>query len=255
MAKDLFGHEIQLGDIITMRGVNFRIVGVLEKGSGVAATMIDSAIIIPREDARQLFLEPGSKEVSAIIIRASDSADMARVEKDTGFRMRASHKNAPGEEDFTITSSQTIQGRIGQISGTITIFLGGIAAISLLVGAIGIANTMFMSVMERTRQIGILKALGAKSSDVMNIFLIESSLLGFVGGVIGSALGTLFGFALSGISSGSSGPFGPSSLAPAFTPELVLFAIIFSTIIGAASGALPARRAARLNPVEALRYE
>lgn len=252
IAKKIFKNEIKVGDIIKIKGTDFRVVGVLQAGSGISSSIFDNALIIPREDARRIFLEPGSKEVSAIIIKGSDNADMDQVTKDVELRLRASHKKAPGEEDFTVTNSKAIQGRVDQIIASQTIFIGGIAAISLFVGAIGIANTMFMSVIERTKQIGILKALGAKNNDIMNIFLVESSLLGLVGGIIGVVLGSLLGIGIAGIISGSS--FG-LKVAPAITLELIAFAVIFSVVIGAISGLLPSRRASKLEPVEALRYE
>ena len=207
------------------------------------------------QDAKDLFLETGSKEVSAIVIKAYDNADLSRVVKDIELRLAASHKNPPGEHDFTITSSDTLKARVSQITSTFTFFLGGIAAISLLVGAIGIANTMFMSVMERTRQIGILKALGAKNKDIRNIFLVESSMIGFVGGLIGVVIGSLFGIGLGIVMSGAQTRMSGASFAPVITAELIIFAILFSVIIGTLSGYFPARRAAKLDPVEALRYE
>jgi len=140
---------------------------------------------------------------------------------------------------------------------SMNLFLGGIAAISLLVGAIGIANTMFMSVMERTRQIGTLKALGSTSFEIMKLFLLESAMIGFVGGIIGIFLGFIASGLLSGLGNGIEGRnmmsrFFSSTL---IKPELLLFALGFSVLIGAISGLLPARRAASLQPVEALRYE
>ena len=251
IAKDLFEHEIKLGDLIVIDNSSFRVIGIMEPGSGIAASMIDNAIVIPKEDARKMFQNPGDKEVSSIIAKAADNADMVQVEKNIELRLRASHNKAVGQEDFTVMSSESVKKTVGNISAAITLFLGGIAAISLLVGAIGIANTMFMSVIERTRQIGILKALGAKNKEILNIFLIESSLLGLIGGIIGVAIGFVFGFALSAVSLGS----GSFAMRPAITIELVLFAILFSIIIGALSGLFPAKRASALEPVDALRYE
>lgn len=251
VANNFFERKIKIGDIIQVKGEGFRVIGILQPGSGVTSSIFDQAVTLNFEDARRLFLETGSKKVSAIIGKASDNADIDRVTRDVGLRLKASHKiPASKKEDFTVTSSKTIQTQVGQISSTITIFLGGIAAIALLVGAIGVTNTMFMSVMERTRQIGILKALGARNRDVMNIFLIESSLLGLIGGLIGVGIGVVIGMAIPILTAGSQ-----FSLTPAITPELILFSVAFSTVVGAVSGVLPARRAARLLPVEALRYE
>ncbi|MFH0837366.1 MAG: ABC transporter permease [Candidatus Aenigmatarchaeota archaeon] len=255
IAKDTFDKEIRVGDMLEIKGISFRVIGVLKPGSGFAASVVDSGIAISIEDAKDMFQESGSREVNAIVIKAYDNVDLSRVVKDINLRLRASHKNPPGEEDFTITSSDTLKARIGQITSTFTFFLGGIAAIALLVGAIGIANTMFMSVMERTRLIGILKALGAKNKDIKNIFLVEASLIGFVGGVIGVIMGSLFGLGLGMIMSSTQGSMGGISFAPAISLELVTFAILFSVIIGALSGYFPARRASQLDPVEALRYE
>lgn len=257
VAKVTYEGKVKTGDTITIKGINFRVIGILQQGSGVASAIVDNAVLIPTEDARKIFPDFSDNEVSAIVIKVSDTSDPAIVTNDIEARMRASHKVLEGKEDFTVTSSSSIQERVSQITGTITIFLGGIAAIALLVGAIGIANTMFMSVMERTRQIGILKALGATNRDIRNIFIIESSLLGFVGGCVGTLLGVMLGLALSGFSpsGGASGAFGPPVFTPYISIELITFAIFFSIVIGAVSGYLPARRASKLAPVEALRYE
>ncbi len=147
---------------------------------------------------------------------------------------------------------QAFQERMSEVTQTITIFLGGIAMVSLLVGGLGIANTMFMSVMERTRQIGILKALGTTNGEVTLIFLIEAGLMGFVGGIFGILLGFI---AAGTISMVGFGLFGGQETRTVIPPALIVFALIFSLFVGIISGILPARRAAGLQPVEALRYE
>ena len=139
---------------------------------------------------------------------------------------------------------------------TLSFFFIGIAAISLLVGAIGIANTMFMSVMERTRLIGILKSLGSKNSEIMKLFLTESGIIGFMGGLMGIFLGFIFVGIISGAGLKLIGSRTATSTAVAvITPELILFALVFSTVIGIVSGLIPARKAARLQVVEAMRSE
>lgn len=141
---------------------------------------------------------------------------------------------------------------MAEVTKTMTVFLGGIAAVSLLVSAIGIANTMYMSVMERTRQIGTLKALGSTNLEVMLLFLFEAGLMGFVGGVIG----ILCGFIISGlISLVGFRLFMGRSASTVIPLNLVVFALVFSLVIGIVAGVFPARRAASLQPVEALRYE
>jgi putative ABC transport system permease protein len=163
-------------------------------------------------------------------------------------------------KDFSVTSSQQLQQNIQSITGTITYFLAGIAGISLLVGGIGIANTMFMSVVERTRQIGVLKSLGTTNGEVMKLFLTESALLGLIGGVIGAVCGIVLAVLIPAFGGGGFSFFGPrggsrSGLQTVISPEVLLFAIGFSVLLGAISGLLPARRASKLEPVEALRYE
>jgi putative ABC transport system permease protein len=146
------------------------------------------------------------------------------------------------------------------VTNTLSLFLTGIAAISLLVGAIGIANTMFMSVIERTRQIGVLKALGTTNFEVTLLYLTESSIMGLIGGMLGVFLGFIASGTVSELglriiaAGGGRGAAGIGTLT-VITPDLILFALGFSVLIGALSGLLPARRAASLQPVEALRYE
>ncbi len=147
-------------------------------------------------------------------------------------------------------SQQDIVSTAQTITGVLTIFLGGIAAISLLVGGIGIMNIMLVSVTERTREIGLRKAIGARKRDILIQFLTESSLLSLIGGVVGIALGWLIGFIVGKVAEASGSPFYPS-----ITLQSVLLATIFSTAVGLFFGIYPANRAANLEPVEALRYE
>ena len=249
VAKDFFDREINLGDIILVDGENFRVIGIWEEGSGATASIFDSAVSVNRRDAERLFLDPGSNEIDAILVKVSETADIDQVTENVEKRMRASHKVVEGEEDFTATSSKAIQSSVEEITGGINLFLGAIAAISLLVGAIGIVNTMFMSVMERTKQIGILKAIGATNRQIMSIFLIESSMLGLMGGIIGVLIGLSFGLIISNVES-LGGTF-----RAVITAELIVFSLGFAVLVGAVAGLLPARRAAKLDPVVALRYE
>jgi len=154
------------------------------------------------------------------------------------------HKETVETEDFTVYTPATTSNLVGGILATLNLFLGGLAGIALVVGGVGIANTMFMAVTERTREIGVLKALGARNNDILEIFIIESGLIGLMGGAIGCAIG----FSLSVVMN----LFGvPSNV----DITLVSWAILFSFIIGVVSGFFPAALAARLEPVEALRYE
>ena len=155
-----------------------------------------------------------------------------------------------GADDFTVFSQDDFVQTAATITGVLTIFLGGIAAISLLVGGIGIMNIMLVSVTERTREIGLRKALGARKRDILIQFLTESALLSLLGGVIGIAFGWLIAFIVGQIAAASNTPFEPS-----IGIDAILLATIFSTAIGLFFGIYPANRAASLEPVEALRYE
>ena len=162
-------------------------------------------------------------------------------------------------QDFTVSSSTSMIETLTSTMETLSFFLIGIAAISLLVGAIGISNTMFMSVMERTRLIGIFKSLGSKNSEIMKMFITESAIIGLMGGL----LGIFLGFILVGIISnaglslmgGTRMVTATSTSVAIITPELIIFALIFSTIIGVISGLIPARKASSLQIVEAMRSE
>jgi len=257
IANDMFKQPLVINTQINIEGNSFKIVGILKASGGFAGFGDDNTIFMPASAARTAVEDMGTNQFSSIQVKVTDSKLVNETSNAIEQRLLVLRRVTENTKDFTVTSAQAMQETISSVMDTMNLFLTGIAAISLLVGAIGIANTMFMSVMERTRQIGVLKALGTTNSEVMKLFLIESAMIGFIGGLIGIFLG----FIASGIISElgarlmiGAGMRGSTSIT-VITPELILFAIGFSVFIGALSGLLPARRAANLQPVEALRYE
>jgi len=257
VANDMFKKPIVLNTQINIEGNMFNVVGILKASGGFGGGGGDNTIFMPINSARTIITSVTTNQFSSIQVKVSDAGLVNEVTNVTEERLLLSRHETEDTKDFSIISAQQIQGTISSVMGTLNLFLTGIAAISLLVGAIGIANTMFMSVMERTRQIGTLKALGSTNFEIMKLFVFESAMIGFMGGLIGIFLGFIatgtiseLGIRMLGIGGGRMG-----TNITAITPELILFAMGFSVFIGAISGLLPARRAARLQPVEALRYE
>ncbi|MFA6329440.1 MAG: ABC transporter permease [Candidatus Micrarchaeia archaeon] len=219
----------------------FRVAGILNSSSGTF-TSTDSAILMPLSVAKKFLNQ--SKQASSLIIKVEPGYSTDAVSSAVSAKLAELHRVDSDNLDFTITTAAAIQSTISSVTETLTLFLGGIAAISLLVGAIGVANTMFMSVLERTKEIGILKALGMKDREITLLFLFESALIGFMGGFFGLLLSLSVSFILSMFSVSST-----------ITLELMLGALMFSVFVGVISGMIPARNAAKLQPVEALRYE
>lgn len=253
VASDIYSQPLTANRQVEINGKTFTVVGVLQSALDGGT---DSKIIIPVDTAREIFDDIESDEFSSIMIKVESEEDLEYMEEVITEILLISRGLIADEQDFTIRSSAQMQSRFSEMMDTLITSLTGIAAVSLIVGAIGIANTMYMSVVERTRQIGVLKALGATNGDVMTVFLIESGLVGLMGGVFGVIMGVVVSSLMtgSGFSILPMGRFSNSS-AVIFSPELIVGALIFSLVVGILSGVFPARLASRLQPVDALRYE
>ena len=252
VAQNLFGHSDGItGETIRIEGQPFRVIGVLESKGGGAFGSEDNQVLVPFTTAQaRLIRRSTSDRVDIIFVQAASGDLVTQATEEIAQILRTRHRTAVGEDDFTIFSQQDLLTTFQSITGILTIFLGGIAGISLLVGGIGIMNLMLVSVTERTREIGLRKALGARRRDILIQFLTESSLLSLIGGVIGVIFGWLISFGVGRIAAASGTAF-----TPVVGADAIALATIFSAIVGLFFGIYPANRAAGLEPVEALRYE
>ena len=254
VARDLFGSDDPVGQRVKIKGKRFTVIGVLEpKGGAIMGVSLDNVVVTPITTFQtKLFTQrtaSGEDAVQSISIKvaSADAIDGVRGEIETILRKR--HRIAAGEkDDFAVISMEQMLGMLQQVTGIFTIVLGAIASISLLVGGIGIMNIMLVSVTERTREIGIRKAVGAKRRDVLLQFLIEAAILSLVGGGIGIIGGGMISFIISHIN------ISGITIHSVVSPDIVILALSVSVFIGLASGIYPAMRAARLNPIDALRY-
>jgi putative ABC transport system permease protein len=252
VAEELFGRKSGLvGEKVRIEGQPFRVIGVLEEKGGSAMGSEDDQILVPMTTAQtRLLRRAAPNEVDVIYVQAVNSDAVPQASLEISQILSSRHRIMIGEEDFSILSQQDFLDLASTITGVLTIFLGGIAAISLLVGGIGIMNIMLVSVIERTREIGLRKALGARRRDILSQFLIESSLLSLLGGFIGILLGWGLSVIVGQIAAGSGTPINPI-----MSLDAILLAVLFSAAIGIFFGLYPANRASMLEPVEALRYE
>lgn len=239
-----------VGETVRIEGQPFRVIGLLASQGGSSFGSEDNVIYVPLRTAQVRLTHTPTNQVDVIFIQAVDPDQVTQAMDEVSNVLRQRHRTEVGLDDFTVYSQQDFVQVATTITGVLTIFLGGIAAISLLVGGIGIMNIMLVSVTERTREIGLRKAIGARKKDILIQFLTESSLLSLFGGVIGIGLGWLISFIVGKIAAASGTPF-----TPAMRLDSVLLATLFSTAVGLFFGLYPANRAANLEPVEALRYE
>ena len=252
--KSLFGSEnySSVGETIRIMGQPYRVIGVLEaKGSSSLGISQDRSVFIPLSTAQSRLMTRQKNSVSQISILVKTSYTLEQAQKMIEDLMQERHNIFEGNpNDFTIMNVQEILNAVGDIMGTFTLFLGGVAAISLLVGGIGIMNIMLVTVTERTREIGLRKALGAKKGDILAQFLVESSVLSLVGGILGIIFGLLLAYGIARIAAMTG-----TELAVSVNPGIVLGATLFSIAVGLFFGVYPANKASNLEPVIALRSE
>lgn len=245
VVSDLFPNNSDpIGQSIRIKGISFRIIGVTVSKGGTGFLNQDDIVYIPLTTAQlQIF---GQSYLSSIGLAAKSSDVMTQAQNEVGYLLLSRHKlSDPSQADFSIFSQQDILSAASSATGTFTTLLSGIAAISLLVGGIGIMNIMLVTVTERTREIGLRKALGAKRKVIITQFLTESIILTFTGGFIGIVLGVLLSYVVSLV---ANFPF-------VISPGSILLAFAVSAGIGVLFGWYPASKAAKLEPIEALRYE
>jgi putative ABC transport system permease protein len=237
--------EALVGEAVRIKGIQFTVVGVLAaKGQGTAFGNPDDQVLIPINTAR--FRVLGTDRIRAINVLAPSEAAIPQTMADIQSVIRREHRLRPGQaDDFSIRNQSDFLNTLGETTQTFTFLLAGIAAVSLLVGGIGIMNIMLVSVTERTREIGVRKALGATRSTILLQFLIEAVVLCLLGGLVGVAIGAGGAITLSKIASWNA----------SVSPASVVLAFAFSAGVGVLFGVWPARRAARLDPITALRYE
>ncbi|MBI4198757.1 MAG: ABC transporter permease [Chloroflexi bacterium] len=251
-SQTLFGFRDPVGQSVRINGREFSVVGVLQSKGGSVLGNLDDQVLIPITTAYYRLSSrrttQGGVTVQNINIQATDQSEMDEAAQQIATVLRLRHR-ITGEDDFTITSQEDALQTLEETTNVFVVFLGAIASISLLVGGIGVMNIMLVSVTERTREIGIRKAMGAKRRDILFQFLSEATLLSLGGGIAGVALGLSVARLMDGKSLGS------QTFQTAFSGDIAMLALAVSAAIGLFFGIYPAMRAARLHPIEALRHE
>ncbi len=251
IATDLFDTGEPVGQSIRINGQTFHVIGVMQAKGGTGANNTDTQVYVPVTTAMSRLSRGGQfrggNSVSVLNVKITDPSVQNDVVQNISAILDQRHHVA--QDDFTIQSQQDILNTANQVTGVLTIFLGGVAAVSLIVGGIGIMNIMLVSVTERTREIGIRKAIGAHKRDIMAQFLTEATILSLGGGLLGILLGAIIARVISGVQ------LGTTTLNTVVDMDAVLLAVLFSAGVGLFFGSYPANRAASLHPIDALRYE
>ena len=246
IASETYDHDIGVNQVITINNKSVRVVGVLEeKGEGD-----DSRIYMPIDGALNLITDAKKDVYDTITVKARSEDLVDSLVDDIVKKLMVSrHIIQEDDRDFSVTASKSMAESVTEMLSSMTLFLGAIAAVSLLVGSVGIANTMFTSVLEKTKEIGTMKAIGAKNRDILMIFLFNSAMVGFVGGILGIMLGWIVSYGLQSMMGSDMASGGGVS------PYLMIEGLALAIMIGVISGVVPAYRASKLKPVDALRYE
>ncbi len=253
LVQELFQTRNPLGETIRISNIPFRIVGVLEpKGANMMGQDQDNVLVMPYSTARMRLQGSSFDNIDAILLAAKSRELVPKAKEEIYTLLTERHRLAPGEPaDFRVETSAEISQFLGVLTGTMTLLLSAIAGISLLVGGVGIMNIMLVSVTERTREIGIRMAVGARPRDILRQFLVESILLSSLGGIAGVALGVLASVGATQLINA----FTPSDWPIAISMPAAMIAMGFAALVGVFFGYYPARRASQLDPIEALRYE
>ena len=246
VASGIYKKNIGVNQIIAIKGKSFRVVGILKEEGGSE----DRQIYVPIDAAVNVITDAKKDVYDSIQVKAQ-SVDIVDTVSTTIEKklMISRHVNKADDRDFTIIALKSMAQSITSMISSMTLFLGAIAAVSLIVGAVGIANTMFTSVLEKTKDIGTMKAIGAKNKDILMIFLFNSAMVGLVGGILGVMLGSVVSSALRAMMGGE------MTSASGISPYLIVEGLLLAVSVGVISGVVPAYRASRLKPVDALRYE
>jgi len=245
--KDTWEKPMRVGTTIEIEGYEFKVIGVLSK----IGNPIDDTSLYVQKDVLREILNIGDEE-SQILAKVASGFDPEDVAETVERKLRQSRGEKEGDETFNVQTSEQLLETFGNIFGVVQAVLVGIAGISLIVGGIGIMNTMYTAVIERTKEIGTMKAVGARNSDILYIFLFEAGLLGLVGGAIGVVIGYGLGKSAELMATQA---LGTNLLQAAFPLTLIFGALAFSFVVGCIAGVAPAYQAAKLKPADALRYE
>lgn len=239
VSKSLFGFGSPIGQFVKINGVNFKVVGLLEEKGSSSMGSSDDKVVIPITTAQRLLSDT---QIRSISLQAKSKEDVDMVVSQLESTLLRKFKD---EDNYRVFNQAEMLSTVSQVTGTLTMMLGGIAGVSLLVGGIGIMNIMLVSVTERTREIGIRKAIGAKRKDILRQFLVEAIVISSTGGIVGILLGYL----------GSKGVGSLMGMTTVVSTQVALLAFGFSMLVGVFFGLYPANKASRLKPIEALRFE
>ena len=241
VSNTMFGKTVRLNSNLKLNSIKYRVIGIFDTFGNPED---DNSLFIPLDDARNLLEK--KDQLTMIELTLDDGVALDQTVR----KVKRNLLRKRGNDNFEVVTPDQILKQFGIITVIIQVVLVGIGFISLIVGGIGIMNSMYTSVMERTRQIGIMKAIGASNSTIMLLFLLEAGFLGLIGGIIGAVLGAAVGVGVGKLAAAA----GFSLLKIKVNYGLILFSILFSAVVGALSGALPSRQASKLKPIDALRH-